>query len=259
MAHMKQTLCQICKKPITVVVSAQHPWPLSLCPTCMPKERPKNDYKQAGCNRGYATPIGAHLLWFLLFLCLAGCGARLPIGTPAQRPAAPCRVLRMVYAKGPLRSSGSCFAVRWHGKDVILTALHIQAPGYTPCFHDEQDRPVPCRILRTYAFTEWDGLAFVVEDLPARVYRWPVGHVDFGSVAVEGYARGNMTRRTGALGCITVESTCQIVQGMSGAPLIQHGKAVGILRGYIQVKREKQIVRDGSDYSCLPTLLQAIK
>lgn len=153
----------------------------------------------------------------------------LSIGILSREPRRTFCSVRVQYSKGLFTTHGTGFFIKQSGDIYLFTAAHnIIGDGKLELYTSER-KQIHFAIKEKFLYKNLDIVVYRVEGDNLPIVR------DCASVDIDrrlsssGYPNaGDIQVFTGKVRRVTFSSTCKIESGMSGGPVFQNGKVVGI-------------------------------
>lgn len=164
-------------------------------------------------------------------------------------------VLRIEYERqNGTTNTGSAFCIKG---DYIITAAHVLQGNGTLRIKNRHYKLVKCDIIKIEIIPGTDAAIISVANLPSYITRLEVGSVklDYDAKAYGYPFNANYSMRKGKTTNIIISTNCKVSSGMSGGPLLQDGKVVGIISGRTFDRRSGE----GSDHLLINTVMEYIK
>lgn len=162
---------------------------------------------------------------------------------------------RVRCQQGSLTSHGSGFSIRHGGRTYIVTAGHVIRGGGVISIHDSLGYVLPYTPVTVYDHVGSDVALIHVSSISPRVRQLSVGEMSVGFEA-EGLGfpgEQELVESWGKIFPSPIKTSLRIHEGMSGGPVIQKGKAVGVLNSRLIDKNEDR------EYTLISDLLDALQ
>lgn len=170
-------------------------------------------------------------------------------------------LVRIKYVRGNLTSHGTGCVIKHDGNYIILTANHVLDGHGQIKIQTAAREDVDCTVRKLVRMPEYDIAAIYIGGVRFKTFQILLDGTSGDSVVVLGFPEdGELKKSVGKVYNIQMMSTCEIISGMSGAPILQDNRLLGVTLAKTKAsKPDGSVVMGGSHTPIRNILLELNK